>query len=126
MKISIISLNNLKQIKQELRRIGVDKSGIEIMAFKALFRIVKLEKIKTEAANILKQEALSLGADAAVHREVISGKIRQTDCLLMATIEQLKKLCAKLGKQPFGLAEIGKKITDITDTSLYSIYTSEI
>lgn len=110
MKTSIVYLNNLKEVRQELKKIGVDKRGIEIMAPKALFRVIKLESIKIEAANILKQEALSLGAEAAVHREVISGKIRQTDCLLMGTLEQLKKLCIKIKEQPFGLEEIGEKV----------------
>ncbi|MCD6093225.1 MAG: hypothetical protein J7J51_00285 [Candidatus Omnitrophica bacterium] len=113
MRISILFLNNLKEVRQELKKIGVDKRGIEIMATKALFRIIKLEGIKREAANILKQEALSLGAEAAVHREVISGKIKETDCLLMGTLEQLKQLCIKLKKQPFGLDEIGKEVRKV-------------
>ncbi len=110
MKISVVSLNNPKEIRKELGKIGVGKEGVEIMAPKALFRVIKLEKIKREAANILKQEALSLGAEAAVHREVISGKIKQTDCLLMGTVQQLKNICDKLKKQPFGLDEIGEEV----------------
>lgn len=111
MKVSIISLNSLKEVKRELKKIGVSKEGVEIMALKALFRIIKLESIKIEAANILKQEALSLGAEAAVHKEVITGKIRQTDCLLMGTVQQLKNICDKLKKQPFGLEEIGEIVS---------------
>lgn len=118
MKIYTLSLNNLKEVKQELKKIGVDKTGIEIMAAKALFRIIKLKGIKREAAIILKQEALSLGAEAAVHREVISGKIKCTDCLLMGTLGQLKRICLKLKKQPFGLEEIGTRIcTNINQTN---------
>ncbi len=120
MKASVVYLNNLKEVRQELKKVGVDKRGIEIMAPKALFRVIKLESIKIEAANILKQEALSSGAEAAVHREVISGKIKYTDCLLMGTLQQLKQLCIKLKKQPFGLEEIGKEIERHTMLNEYS------
>ncbi|RKY38846.1 MAG: hypothetical protein DRP75_03695 [Candidatus Omnitrophota bacterium] len=111
MRISFIPLDNLKDVREELRKIGVDREGLEIMAEKGVFRVLKIEGIKREAGIILKQEALSLGAEAALHREVITGKVQVSDCLLMGTLAQLKVLAQKIERQPFGLREIGKMIS---------------
>ena len=61
-------------------------------------------------ANILKQTALSVGCDCATHREVITGKIENSNCILGGSVSQIKKIAEKLKFQPFGLKELGKKL----------------
>lgn len=91
------------QAREELKRIGVDPRAWEILAQKALHLVVKVEKVSLPAANILKQEMLGLGGDAALARGVITGEAKSSDLLLLGNLRQLDKLSEKLSHQPFGL-----------------------
>jgi dihydropteroate synthase len=106
-------IDDLYRARKELEKIGVDSYGIRLMASKALFFAVKLEKIRPQAANILKQEALSLGAEAAISRRVIDLKIEKSDALLIGTEKQYRLLVKKLKKQPFNLAEIAEELKNL-------------
>lgn len=86
-----------------MRDIGVDLGGIEIMAPKAEICLVRVNRVGIFAANILKQESLSLGADTAVSKGALTGKAKYTDCLIMGNLAQYRFLCQKLKRQPYGL-----------------------
>jgi len=92
-------------------KIGVDPYGIRIMHPKALNYLVKLDSVSCITANILKQEMLSLGADAAVARGALTGKIKSTGCLLMGNLSQFMRLIQKLKKQPFGLDILAEELS---------------
>ncbi|KUO73841.1 MAG: dihydropteroate synthase [Desulfosporosinus sp. BRH_c37] len=102
-----VTLDNLEEAKLALTQIGSDPGGIAHMAGKSLGRAIKLEQVPLRVAHILKQEMLSVGGDAAVHRNVIVNKIEATDVMLLGTVRQLVQLVSKLLSQPFGLKEIG-------------------
>ncbi|MFH1397921.1 MAG: dihydropteroate synthase [Candidatus Omnitrophota bacterium] len=106
----IIQNYNDADLKKMLQEIKVDPYGNNIMRPKADFYLVKINSLACIAANILKQEMLSLGADAAVAKDSISGMIKSTDCLLMANFTQLKLLNEKLKHQPFGLNKLAKDL----------------
>jgi dihydropteroate synthase len=106
--LQIQSLKSLKQIMQEIK---VDNYGIKIMVPKGIDRLIKINSLSCIAANILKQEMLSLGADAAIARDALTGKARKTDCLLMGNLAQFNRLSQKLKAQPFGLSKLAKELT---------------
>ena len=93
-----------------LRDIRVDSYGIGIMLPKANHYLVKLKEVSNISANILKQEMLSLGGDAAVARGALTGSVKKTDCLLMGTASQLSRLNSKLNAQPFGLNSLAEAL----------------
>ncbi len=103
LQMQILQPSNRNEIKKLMRDIKVDPYGIEIMLPKASFYVVKLKPLSNISANILKQEMLSFGGDAAVARGALTGKARRTDCLLIGNLAQFNKLIEKLKKQPFGL-----------------------
>lgn len=107
----IIQNYNDTDLLKIFREIKVDPYGINIMRPKAAFYLVKIDSLTCIAANILKQEMLSLGADAAVAKDTISARIKSTDCLLMANLAQLKRLNEKLKYQPFGLNKLAKDLS---------------
>jgi len=109
----ILSLKSRPDIINELRSMNVDEYGIKIMSPKADFYLIKLSKVSSVAANILKQEMLSLGGEAAISRQSITGKGSYTDCLLIGNFVQLNNLINKLKIQPFKLNEIGMDIKDV-------------
>ena len=106
----VLSFNNQASINHQLENIKVDKYGIKIMSPKAEFLLIRLSSVPSICANILKQEMLSLGGDVAISRQSITGKDKNTPCLLMGNLVQLKRLTGKLRLQPFKLDEVGRQI----------------
>lgn len=108
--IRYIEIADKSQAEQELSAIGCDAWGVKHMADKAVFRVLKLKSVTPTQANIIKQEMLSQGGEAAVARGVANHSVEQTDMLLMATEAQYRKVCAKLKIQPFKLKELAVSI----------------
>ncbi len=106
-------LSNSIDIKKYLKELGVDGGGIKILASKAAHHIVYIRELHVGGANILKQDALSVGADLAVPRGTVVAKTPYVDCILIATTKQLQLLGKKELAQPFGLKELAKKFQDI-------------
>ncbi|HZW82709.1 MAG TPA: dihydropteroate synthase [Candidatus Deferrimicrobium sp.] len=98
------------EARQALTKIGADPGGINVMIPKALHKVIKVENVAVQAAQILKQEMLSKGGEVAVHKGVIGCSIDRCDVVLMGTKRQYNLLCAKLKAQPFMLKEIGQSI----------------
>ena len=108
-----VTLDNLAEAKMALKQIGSDPGGIAHMAGKALGRGIKLEQVPLRVAHILKQEMLSVGGDAAVHRDVITNNVDATDVMLLGTARQLEHLANKVLAQPFGLNKIGHALKQL-------------
>ena len=72
-------------IKNELKQVGFDKSYIHKAVEKFDYKNIKIYSLTPAQANILKQTAISVGADCATHREVITGKIEKSNCILGAS-----------------------------------------
>ncbi|MEA2096162.1 MAG: dihydropteroate synthase [Candidatus Cloacimonadota bacterium] len=112
----ILNINSLQDARRELEKINVSSQGVEVMASKAIGLSIKLTDIKVGAANILKQEMLSIGGDAAVARGVVNGKLEFSDIILLGNLDKIKKLVKKLDHQTiFGLPEIKQDLKNIID-----------
>ncbi|BCD61979.1 dihydropteroate synthase [Nitratiruptor sp. YY08-26] len=108
MKIKKISSKaNVRSIMQNL---GVDRPGIEIMARKAEVMLFYLRDLHVGAANILKQDALSIGADLAVPNGTITCHFKRVDALLIGTKKHIALLAKKEMAQPYGLKELAKEL----------------
>lgn len=107
----IVEFKHSEELEKLMRDIKVDEYGIRIMMPKAMTYAIKLNGISHIAANILKQEMLSLGADLAIAKDAITGSAKKTDCLLIANLSQLRILHGKLAFQPFGLAKLAQDIS---------------
>jgi dihydroneopterin aldolase len=110
--IEYIEIKNLTEASSEIAKIGADKVGCQVMAPKAVFRVIKIKDLTATQALILKQEMLSQGGEAAVARGVISGAVSHTDVLLMGTLKQYAALLIKLKQQSFGLAALAGQIQE--------------
>lgn len=109
----IIEIKNIKEAEALFRRIGVDPYGIAAMAQKTIHVNILLEKQPCKTANIIKQEMLSIGGDAAVARGSVACSISASDILIMGTVKQILTLVKKIEKQPFGLNLIARGILEI-------------
>lgn len=97
-------------IENELKKIGFDKSYTHKAKEKFEYKNIKIYSLKPAMANIIKQTSLSVGCDCATHREVITGKIENSDCILGGSVSQIKKIAEKLKFQPFGLKKLGEEL----------------
>lgn len=111
--MQLLKLSNSVDIKKHLTDLGVDSGGIKILSSKAKTHIIYISELHVGGANILKQDALSIGADLAVPRGTVVAKTPFVDCILIATSKQLQILSTKELAQPFGLKEVAKKLQDI-------------
>ncbi len=111
MLVEIIS--NSIDAKRFLRELGVDGGGVDILASKMHHHTIHIKGLAVGGANILKQDALSIGADLAVPRGTVIAKTPKVDCLLIATTKELKILSKKELSQPFGLRELAHRLQDI-------------
>jgi len=107
----VLEVSNQKDLKSIMQDIKVDPYGIKIMVPKAITHLVRINSVSNIAANILKQEMLSLGGDVAIARHALTGKTKKTDCLVMGNLTQLIRLNDKLGRQPFGLNELARDLS---------------
>jgi dihydropteroate synthase len=92
-----------------MHRIGVHPEGVRIMTPKAAMAAVYLSDISAYAARILKQDLLSIGADCATAADTLI-RNRRTDCLILATRQQLSSLSARLRRQSETLRMIAHSI----------------
>jgi len=108
----VLSLRNERGVKEELRKIGVSREGEKILSQKTHLYLIKLEGISSQAANLLKQEMLSVSGDAAIKREVVAFTTSRSDVLLIGTQAQYKRILPRLRWQPFNLPILSDKIEE--------------
>lgn len=112
--MQVEKLSNSVDAKKILISLGVDSGGINILASKMQQHIFYIKDLHVGAANILKQDALSVGADLAVPRGTVIAKTPHVDCILIATGKQLEILSKKELAQPFGLKKLAAKLKQFT------------
>lgn len=109
-----------QEAKARLAQTGCSPEGAAKMAPKFRHYAIKLEGVSSPAANILKQEMLSLGGEAAILREALTDPKAKGNVVLMGTLRQLRELARKLKPQPFGLsalaADLPRLLADIERT----------
>lgn len=112
-KARAVIIDNEKTAKEYIRSTGCDVTGMNLMASKAVYRTVKLIGVTAAAANIIKQELLAVGGDAAVHRGIMDATAAESDMLLMGTVKQYQRLIKKLRMYSFMLPEIAESISGV-------------
>jgi len=83
------------------------------MAPKAVFKVIKVYNLCPAAANILKQEMLSKGGEAAVGAQVANCHLDQSDVVLMGTLAQYRTVIKTLKIQPAGLKKLAKELEEL-------------
>jgi dihydropteroate synthase len=111
--VNVIKIKNLEEAAAIFKKIGVDPYGIDAMASKTININILLEDQPCKIANIIKQEMLSVGGDAAVARGSVSCSVPVSNILIMGTLKQISELVKKIDKQPFGLNLIARNILKI-------------
>ncbi|RLA82565.1 MAG: dihydropteroate synthase, partial [Epsilonproteobacteria bacterium] len=119
MDIYKINLSDAKKYFTDF--IGTDLAGASVMSKKSTCHTLFIKDLHVGAANILKQDALSIGADLAVPRGTILAINKKVDAVLIGTTKHFEILARKELSQPFGLKDIAKRLRDFTKTNINDI-----
>ncbi|KKT20471.1 MAG: Dihydropteroate synthase [Candidatus Peregrinibacteria bacterium GW2011_GWA2_43_8] len=128
----IKNFENQERFGDFLASVGVTSPGVMMMSGKGILRVIDIPEMDLRAANIFKQEALSIGAELALPREAAGLKAKKVRGVLIATNKQLEVLYMKLKMQPFGLRKIGDELMRVcsvygrTEFSLRSPHGREV
>ena len=106
-----------------LKRMDVDPYGIEAMLPKMLNMNIHVQGLPCKVANIIKQEMLAIGGDAAVARGAVACSIEKTDLILIGTLKQIRRFIEKISFQPFGLKLLAESLDTLLDNLLAENWT---
>lgn len=115
--MKVYELSNTTNFKSIANALNITKEGINILEKKSNLKFILIKNLRTPAVQILKQTALSNGADVCSPKGVIINEFPEFNCLLMATSSQLEKIIISLKQQDFGLKNLAKKLHSLLDLS---------
>lgn len=111
--MKIHQTTDLAKVEQLLRETGSTEAGVKLMAAKGIGLVVELGELSPSFGNIIKQEALAVGADAAVHEKTSRCEVETTQVTLVGTLKQLRTLAEKLQHNVSTLPKIGKELQNV-------------
>ncbi len=117
LSIRLIEFPSPELARREMERIGVDPAGAAIMAPKQFHYNLKVKGLTPAQANIIKQEILSCGGEAAVSKGAASCSVPSTDAVISGTARQFARLIEKLGSQPYGLKPVAEDLREALDNA---------
>ncbi len=106
--MKIIRLDPQTDADALLKKVESTPEGAKIMRDKMALHFFYIQNLRTPAANILKQDALSIGAELAVEKNTILCDSEYVDAVLIVNEKQRKILARKERVQPFGLKEVAR------------------
>jgi dihydropteroate synthase len=96
MNVYEIKFRDSKELAESLNAIGADLRSLPFFENRREVRALYLPSVDIRAANVIKQEMLSRGGDAAVHAHAIDCSVRESDVILFGTVKQISFLADKL------------------------------
>lgn len=111
----IIPIESIAAAKKEIQKIGSDPQSLDIMAPKAVFKVIKLQEVELQDAIIIKQDMLSLGGEVAIPRDAFELKKNPSSILIMGTITQLRDLVEKLQRHYPRIKAIAAELAQILE-----------
>ncbi|WP_227874296.1 dihydropteroate synthase [Tumebacillus algifaecis] len=109
----VIHIENEAHLYSEFRLVGSTEAGNRIMLNKGRGFVIRIDQVSLKAANVLKQEMLARGGDAAVHRDVAGLTAGDSSIVLMGTKRQFLEVIDKLRIQPFGLKQLSVELAEV-------------
>ena len=111
-----LTVRSLQDARRHLEQLAPSSEGYAIMLPKLVHHLIKVEGLDTRAANILKQNMLSLGGEVSLPRDVLRFDGSTTSCLISGTRRQFRDLVGKLAHQPFGLRQLATELEGLLRT----------
>ncbi len=109
----LLEVEDLREAYARLDEIRPSEQGRAIMAPKLVYRVVRVDNVDTKAANILKQNMLSIGGEVSLPREVFDYGGKKVSAVISGNLKHYKQLIAKLKRQPFGLKALAAELEEL-------------
>ena len=114
----LLQVADLRGAHARLEELGPSDQGKVIMAPKLVHRVVHVDNVDTKAANILKQNMLSIGGEVSLPREVFDYGGQKVSAVISGNLKHYKLLIAKLKRQPFGLKALAAELEGLLRSDL--------
>ena len=111
-RVRLLQFSEPDEAIQEMKRIGVDPIGIELMRDKIFHFNLMIKGIDCRLGNFLKQEMVLLGGDVAMDRRMIDCNVATSDIILMGTQNQLNTIIDRLADRFNGLQGVAGRIRE--------------
>jgi len=108
-----VRISHKEQAELLVKRVGVEKEAVPILAPKAIYKNIILKSVKTSWANIIKQEMLSCGGDAAVSNSTYNCSTQFTDVILMGNNSCYHRFLTRMKMQPECFIPLIKELESI-------------
>ncbi len=92
--------------------VGADTGCLPRVSLRDRIITIRIDELPCPAASILKQCMLSGGADALVHREVLTCRTEETRAVVYGTPATLLRGCDSLDGQPFNLGAVANRLRE--------------
>jgi len=116
-----IRLCNRQEAERVLRSIDVEPYAVELLSPKSQHLNIVLKTVKTSWANIIKQEMLACGGDAAISRSSYACLEKHTDILLMGNVSTLERFVSKMRMQPECFSNVADDVEKIIKNSKHEV-----
>ncbi|WP_331775881.1 dihydropteroate synthase [Sulfurospirillum sp. 1612] len=110
--MKLYKMSDDTNIKECLKDLEVTPEGAKILCKKSKYYLIYIKDLRAPAANILKQDALSIGADLAVPKNSVTCQDPLVDAVLIANENHINQLAKKEKIQPFGLKELASRLPE--------------
>ncbi len=108
-----IKFRDSKELAEALRALGADIRSLPFFDNRREIKSLYLPGVDVRAANVIKQEMLSRGGDAAVHAHAVDCGVSESDVILFGTVKQIEFLADKLETMPWwGFPDTVKKLRE--------------
>ena len=114
----LLDVRDLRGAHTILGDLGPSDQGKDIMAPKMVYRVVRVDNVDTRAANILKQNMLSIGGEVSLPREVFDFEGKEVHVVISGTLKHYRQLVTRLKRQPFGLKALAAELEELLRSSL--------
>ena len=108
-----IDIKTIEEAKKHIKEIGSDPGSIEIMAPKAITKIIRINNVILQDAIIIKQDMLSVGGEVAVPKNTFKLYEKTGDILIIGNLKQIKELIIKLKRHYSRLKKISDEISNL-------------
>lgn len=109
----VLQVRDIREAHARLDEIGPSDRGRSIMAPKMVHRVIRVDGLDTRAANILKQNMLSIGGEVSLPREVFDYGDKKVPAVIAGTLKHFRALISRLKEQPFGLKVLAAELEEV-------------
>jgi len=108
-----INITDTGELSGALSSLGADRRSLPYFDNKRAVECFFVPDADVRAANVMKQEMLSLGGDAAVNAHAVDCKTEKSSVLLFGSVKQLSQFADKLKTMPWwGFPKISAEVAE--------------